>query len=171
MAAASPLPLTPARAALAVTAIGFAAIAGALFIEHVLGVLPCELCLKQRIPYYAGVPLGLIAAWQAARSPRGSLTAGLLLLLAVVFAVGAGMGIYHSGVEFGWWQGPTDCSGDVGKTASLGDFLKSLETAKVVRCDEVAMRILGLSLAAWNAVLCVALTLLALLGARSAARA
>jgi disulfide bond formation protein DsbB len=162
--------ITPARAALAAAVIGFAAIAGALFVEHVLGIRPCELCLKERIPYYAGVPLALMAAWQAARAPRGGLTAGLLLLLALLFAAGAGMGVYHSGVEFGWWPGPTDCTGDVGKAAGLDDFLKSLETTKVVRCDQVALRILGLSLAAWNVVLSVGLTLVALLGARAAAR-
>ena len=157
--------LTPARAALLVAGVAFAAIGGALFIEHVLGVLPCELCLKQRIPYYVGIPVALVAAWLAVRSPRGGVTMTLLAVVAVIFAVGAGMGVYHSGVEFGWWPGPTDCTGPVSKAVGLDTFLKTLETTKVVRCDEGAMRIFGLSLAAWNAVISVGLTLVATAGA------
>lgn len=164
---AAPL-LTPARAALLVAGVGAAAIGGALFIEHVLGVLPCELCLKQRIPYYTGIPVALLAAWWAARSPRGSLTVALLGLVAVIFAIGAGMGIYHTGVEYGFWPGPTDCTGPVSKAVGLDTFLKTLETTKVVRCDEVAMRIFGLSLAAWNAVISVGLTVVAAAGALAA---
>jgi disulfide bond formation protein DsbB len=171
VASTNPAPLlTPARAALGVALVGAGAIGGALFIQYVLGVLPCELCLKQRIPYYTGIPLALLAAWWAARSPRSGLTAALLALVGLVFAIGAGMGIYHTGVEYGWWQGPTDCTGPVGAAVGMNDFLKSLETVKVVRCDEVAMRIFGLSLAAWNAVLALGMTAVAFLGARAAAR-
>jgi disulfide bond formation protein DsbB len=168
--ASTPSPLlTPARAALGVAVVGAAAIGGALFIQYVLGVLPCELCLKQRIPYYAGIPLALLAAWWAARSPRGGVTVALLLVVGLLFAVGAGLGIYHTGVEYGLWQGPTDCTGPVGAAVGMNDFLKSLETVKVVRCDEVAMRIFGLSLAAWNALLALGMAAVALLGARAAA--
>ncbi|MFO1151483.1 MAG: disulfide bond formation protein B [Alsobacter sp.] len=163
--------LTPARAAVGVAVVAVAAILGALFIQYVLGVLPCELCLKQRIPYYTGIPLALAAALLAARSPRGRVTVTLLLLVALVFAAGAVLGIYHTGVEYGAWQGPTDCTGPVGAAVGMNDFLKSLETVKVVRCDEVAMRIFGLSLAAWNALLALGMTALALAGARAAARA
>ncbi len=145
--------VTPARLALAVTAAAAATIGGALVIEHVLGVKPCELCLLQRIPYYAGVPLGLVAAWQAARQPRGAATALVLAGLALLFLVASGMGAYHAGVEWGLWAGPTGCSGAVSRPAAIGDFLRQLETTKVVRCDEVAFRVLGQSLAAWNAVL------------------
>jgi disulfide bond formation protein DsbB len=160
--------ITPARAAFLVAVVGAGAIGGALYIQYVLGVLPCELCLKQRIPYYAGIPLALFAAWWAARSPRSGLTVALMLLVGLLFAVGAGLGVYHTGVEYGLWQGPTDCTGPVGAAVGMNDFLKSLETVKVVRCDEVAMRIFGLSLAAWNAILALGLTGLALLGARAA---
>lgn len=161
---AAPL-LTPVRAALLVAGVGAAAIGGALFIEHVLGVLPCELCLKQRIPYYTGIPVALVAAYLAARSPRSSLVALLLAVVAVIFAIGAGMGVYHSGVEFGWWPGPTDCTGPVSKAVGLDTFLKNLETTKVVRCDEVAMRIFGLSLAVWNAIVALGITVVAAAGA------
>ena len=158
----------PAMAASLVAAVALATILGALFIEHVLGVKPCELCLKQRIPYYAGVPLAVVVAVAASRARTGLRPAVGLCLLALVFAVGAVMGGYHSGVEWGLWAGPSDCTGTIAKPAAMSDFLKQLDTVKVVRCDEVAMRIFGLSLAAWNAVIAAGLAALALAGAARA---
>lgn len=162
--------LTPARAALAALVLAVLAIGSALFIQYGLGVLPCELCLKQRIPYYVGIPVTLLAAVAAARAPRSAPAVLLLLAVAVIFAVAAALGLYHSGVEWGWWQGPTDCTGPVGQAVGLDTFLKNLETTKVVRCDEVAMRLLGLSLATWNLIAASAISLLALAGALAGRR-
>jgi disulfide bond formation protein DsbB len=159
-----------ARLALLVAVVAAGALAGAWFIQIVLGVLPCKLCLDQRIPYYVGVPLAVLAAWQAARQPNGLITAGLMLALGSVFAVGAGMGLYHAGIEWGLWRGPADCSGPVSAALPIGEFLKRLETTKVIRCDEVALRIAGLSLAAWNLIVSAGLALLAFVGARRAFR-
>ena len=82
--------LTPARLTAAVALGGAATIGGALFIEHALGVKPCELCLVQRIPYYAGVPLAAVAAWAAARRPRHLLTTALVASAALEAPSGAG---------------------------------------------------------------------------------
>lgn len=157
--------VTPTRILLALTLAALATILGALFIEHVLGVKPCELCLKQRIPYYSGIPLALVAFALASRRPHARSTTLLMVLVGLVFLVGAVMGGYHSGVEWGLWAGPADCTGAIEKPAAMGDFLKQLQTVKVVRCDEVAMRILGLSLAAWNMIIAAGLAGLAFLGA------
>ena len=160
--------LTPARAAAVVAALAAATVGGALFIEHGLGVKPCDLCLQQRIPYYVGTVLAAGAAVIAARRPRGTAPALALSLVALLFAAGSIGGAYHAGVEWGLWAGPTGCTGGISRPAAMGDFLRQLETVKVVRCDEVAMRILGLSLAAWNAVIALGLALLAAAGARAA---
>jgi disulfide bond formation protein DsbB len=160
--------VTPATVALAVAAAAAATIGGALFIEHGLGVKPCELCLQQRIPYYAGVPLALLAAWWAARRPTGAVTGLLLALLGLLFLAGAGIGAYHAGVEWGWWPGPTGCTGPITRPAAMGDFLRQLATTKVVRCDEVAFRVFGFSLAAWNAVLALGFAGTSAYGARLA---
>ena len=128
-----------------------ATIGGAWFIEIVLGVKPCPLCLEQRIPYYAGIPVALAAALAAKPYPKLALV--FLALTAIIFLIGAGMGAYHTGVEEGLWKGPADCTGPIPQAAAMGDFLKSLDTVRVIRCDEVAMRIFGLSLAAWNALI------------------
>ena len=148
------------RSAAVMIALGALAIlSGAWFIELVLGVKPCPLCLEQRIPYYVGIPVAIAAAWAAPNHPR--LGRVLLTLTALIFLIAAGMAAYHAGVEWGFWQGPADCSGPIPTAATMGDFLKSLDHVRVIRCDEVAMRILGLSLAAWNMILASGMALYA----------
>ena len=161
--------LTPLRAALLVLAIAFATIAGALIFEY-FGYAPCDLCLKQRWAYYAGVPLAALAAVVAAYGPAPA-RAPLLILLALVFAGSAVFGIYHAGVEWGFWPGPAGCSSaGMPRAATMDDFMKQLQTTRVVRCDEVALRIFGLSLAGWNAVISAGVSALAVLGSRAHAR-
>jgi disulfide bond formation protein DsbB len=160
----------PRAAALLLALAATATVGGALFIEHVMGVKPCDLCLTQRIPYYAGVPLALAVAWLGGAASRRRLAIAGLLLLGVLFAAGAGLGAYHAGVEWGWWPGPSGCTGAIERPAGMGDFLRQLETVRVVRCDEVALRILGLSLAAWNAVISAAMAVFAVACAVAAGR-
>ena len=158
--------VTPLQAALGVLIIAFATIAGAWVFEWA-GYLPGELCLMQRWAYYAGVPLAALVAIIAARGSRGIAGAGLALL-GLLFIGSMVFGVYHAGVEWGFWPGPTGCTGALTRADSMADFLKQLETTKVVRCDAVAIRILGLSLAGWNAVISAAMAALAFLGARKA---
>jgi disulfide bond formation protein DsbB len=158
--------VTPLQAALGVLILAFATIASAWIFEWA-GYLPCELCLMQRWAYYAGVPLAALVALVAARGPHSLAGAGLALL-GLVFIGSMVFGVYHAGVEWGFWPGPTGCTGALTRADSMADFLKQLETTKVVRCDAVAIRILGLSLAGWNAVMSAAVAALALLGARKA---
>src|SRR5262249_7272616 len=106
-------PNPAATAALAVAAVGIAVILGAYFFQYVIGLAPCPLCLEQRIPYYVGIPLALVVAFAAAReAPRPVVTGGLALL-AITMLIGAGLAVYHSGVEWKIWAGPQDCSGEI----------------------------------------------------------
>ena len=130
-----------------------------------LGVKPCHLCLIGRIPHYIGIPVAALALIANRESVSPRIGRVLLALLAIVFLVGTGIAAYHSGVEFGIFTGPTDCTGTIEKAADIQDFLKQLQTVKVIRCDEVAMRILGLSLASWNAVISLGLAVVAGMGA------
>ena len=89
-------------------------IGSALAFEHIGGYIPCKLCLQQRIPWYAGIPVMLVAtliAWKGG-SPR--MIRGLLLFSALIMAVSLYLGVNHSGVEWGWWLGPGDCGAVAG---------------------------------------------------------
>ena len=151
--------ITPFRAALTILVIAFATIAGAWIFEWA-GYLPCDLCLKQRWAYYVGVPIGL-ACLIATRTGPPAFSNAMFGLLMVTFAASAIFGAYHAGVEWGLWQGPVGCTGAPQSAATMNDFMKLLQTSKVVRCDEVAIRIFGLSLAGWNAIISAGLSALA----------
>jgi disulfide bond formation protein DsbB len=153
----------PALAAVgAILALALATIAGA-FVFQALGYAPCDLCFKQRIPYYVGIPIAALALGLAAGGFRGLLPAALIVL-ALIFVGSAILGVYHAGVEWGFWRGPADCTGTFAKNESMADFLQQLQTVKVVRCDVVAIRILGLSLAGWNVVVSALLVGIAVTG-------
>jgi disulfide bond formation protein DsbB len=157
-------------AALAITLVAAATLAGAWFFQLVLDIRPCPLCLEQRYAYYLALPLGALTALLAARhAPRQLLMAGFVILLAAALG-NAYLGGYHAGVEWKFWQGPTDCSGPILDLGSAGNLLQRLDTVKVVRCDEVQWRFLGLSLAGYNVLISLLMAALALWGFVAAAK-
>ncbi len=156
---------SPFGIALMILAIAVASIAGA-FLFEALGYAPCELCLKERIPYYAAVPVAGLAVLFSTRGPR-ILFRAAFVALALTFAASAVFGAYHAGVEWGFWPGPMECSGPLDRARSVEDFLRQLQSVKVARCDAPALRILGLSLAAWNALISAGLAALAVIGLRA----
>lgn len=158
-------------AALAIAVVAAATLAGAWFFQLVLDIRPCPLCLEQRYAYYLAVPLAFVVAFAAIRrAPRPLLLAGFAVLLLATLA-NAWLGGYHAGVEWKFWPGPTDCTGPVVDLGSAGTLLQRLDTVKVIRCDEVQWRFLGLSLAGYNVLISLLMALLALWGIVAAKRA
>jgi disulfide bond formation protein DsbB len=154
--------LEPRVAAALVLAAAVATIGGAYVFEYALGYVPCPLCLMQRKPYYVAMAIALAAALV----PSRTLARGGLAALALVLVVSAGLGVYHAGVEWGLWLGPSDCAGSPAPAAgSVTDFMQSLQKTRVVSCTEAAWRFLGLSLAGWNVVISLALAAFAALAA------
>jgi disulfide bond formation protein DsbB len=150
-------------AASAVFAGSAATILGAWYFQYVLKYAPCPLCLEQRVPYYIVIPLSLLLAIAAiVREPRVVIVVGFLAIVAAML-VSAGLGTYHAGVEWGFWPGPTACSGPITNFSGKA-LLNQLSTMRVVRCDEAAWRLLGLSLAGYNALISLALATIAALG-------
>jgi disulfide bond formation protein DsbB len=132
-------------------------VGAALVLQYGYGYVPCKLCLTERLPYYAAVPLGLIALFAPERLARLALGLAALGLL-----YGAGIGIYHAGAEWGFWPGPADCGGGAGSApAAVSDFLQSLDQVRVVDCSTAALRVLGISLAGWSALISFILASLA----------
>ncbi len=158
-------------ASLLILLVAAATIAGAWFIQLVEDIQPCPLCLEQRYAYYTLIPLSALIAISAVRgSPRGVLLLGLVLLALAALA-NAALGTYHAGVEWGFWKGPTDCTGPVGNLGSAGSLLERLDTVKVVRCDEVQWRFLGISLAGYNVLISLSMAAIAAWGIGRSARA
>ena len=145
--------------ALAILLCASATIAGAWSLEA-LGYLPCELCLLGRKPYYLGVGVAALCVALSARG-RDDLARNGLPLLALIFLAGAAIAAYHAGVEWKLWPGPSECAGAMTAPASQADFLARLKRVRPIRCDEPALLLLGFSLAAWSALICLAFSGLA----------
>jgi disulfide bond formation protein DsbB len=138
-----------------------ALLGGALFSQYVGGLYPCEMCYWQRWPHGAAILLAMIAMISPPNAARTRLT---VLLAAFLIAVSGAIGVFHAGVEYGWWEGLTRCTA-VGAT-SLQDILN----VPLVRCDQAQWAWLGISLAGWNAILSLGgAALIALLATRKTA--
>lgn len=158
-------------AALAIAAIAALTLAGAWFFQLVLDIRPCPLCLEQRYAYYLAVPLGVLVAWAAAKHAPRAVTIAGLAILALAALYNAGLGGYHAGVEWGFWQGPTECTGPVLDLGKAGSLFDNLDKVKVIRCDEVQWRFLGLSLAGYNVLISLLIAVLAIWGIARSRRA
>lgn len=156
--------IRPAFTAVIFAALCAATILGAYFFQYVLKLQPCPLCLEQRIPYYIAIPLALVIAWGAAQGAPRTLVRLGFVLLAITMLVGGGIAVYHAGIEWKFWPGPAECSGPL-TSLGTGGLLQQLETTTVVRCDEAAWRLFGLSLAGYNVLISAALAALALVAA------
>lgn len=139
-----------------------ALLAGAFAFQYLGGLAPCHLCLWQRWPHAAAVVIGLVALVLPGRV--------LPLLGGAAALTTAGIGLYHTGIERLWWQGPTTCTSGPIAGLSSEDLLNQILAAPIVRCDEVAWSMAGLSMASWNAVLSLVLALVWVAAATRAAR-
>jgi disulfide bond formation protein DsbB len=158
------LPTSQGARALLIAAASIAILV-AVWIFQWSGYAPCELCLTQRYAFYAAAPLALLTALLAGSSAHGLARAGFALL-AVILAANAALAAYHTGVEYHWWAGPTACTGGLTGSLDVNELAKTLDSVKVVRCDEVQLRIAELSLAGWNVVASAVLAAYAAVAAR-----
>ena len=146
-----------------------ATVGGALGFEHIGGYIPCALCLLQRDPYYYGIPLGLLAVLAAFLKLPAWITRTLLVLVGLLMLVGAGIGVYHAGAEWHFWEGPSTCATTAqGISSDVGDLLGDLDAKHAPSCTEAALRVLGLSFAGWNVIASLILAAIALRGAAKA---
>jgi disulfide bond formation protein DsbB len=146
-----PVLAKPPRLVMTASAVVFliatATITAALAFEHFGGYAPCALCLEERYAYYFAVPASALA-FVLAQGEGTRVARILLLLIALAFVANAIAGVYHSGIEWKWWPGPSTCSGGFELEWGEGGIVDT----PIIRCDEAAWRFLGLSFAGWNAV-------------------
>ena len=143
-----------------IATLGSAALLGGAFaFQYIGGLAPCQLCLWQRWPHAAAILIGIIAL---ATGWRGLAWLGALAALAT-----AGIGIFHVGVEQHWWEGLATCTAGSISGISASDLLNpTVDVAPVVRCDEIAWQMLGVSMAGWNALVSLALAVVWVKAAR-----
>lgn len=135
-----------------------ALILGAAFAFQLIGGLqPCELCIWQRYPYAAVIGLSGVGIGLARAGVERRLLALLLALCAVTLLSGAGIAAFHVGVEQKWWEGTSACVGNLSATPTIEDLREKLLAAPVVRCDEPAWSLFGVSMAGYNMFLSLAL--------------
>ncbi|MDB2407062.1 disulfide bond formation protein B [Jannaschia sp.] len=147
------------QAYIAAATVGHLGLLGGAFLFQAAGYAPCAMCLWQRWPHAAAILLGIVAL--AGIAPRGMAVLGGLAALTT-----AGIGAFHAGVEQGWWEGPSSCTGGGDLSGFSGADLLSTQIADtVVMCDEIAWQF-GLSMAGWNAVFSLGLAVIWGLAAR-----
>lgn len=151
------LPLARALALI----VPLALLGGAYASQYIGGLHPCEMCWWQRYPHMAAIPLALIAYATKGRPCVSALFTGLAGL---AIGISGGIGLFHAGVEYGWWQGLTACSTSPAGGSSA-DILNQIMATPITRCDVAPWSLLGISLAGYNGLLSggVALAILALL--------
>lgn len=122
---------------------------GALLSQYVGGLWPCEMCWWQRYPHGFAIVLAGAAFLFTAESRNARL---LVALAALAVAVSGAIGVYHAGVEAHIFKGLTSCSA-MSAGRSTDELLKQIMKVPLIQCDQVQWRFLGLSLAAWNAII------------------
>ncbi|HTS42208.1 MAG TPA: disulfide bond formation protein B [Xanthobacteraceae bacterium] len=158
-------PREPTMTAAVIIAIGGAAtLLGAWFFQYAVGLWPCPLCLEQRVVYYFAIPLATMVMLGVSYGATPKVLTLALFAIAVGMLWNAGLGVYHSGIEWKLWVGPPECSG-TGTFGSIQDLQNRLRNTSILRCDEAQWRFLGLSLAGYNALISFGLAVVAMWGA------
>jgi disulfide bond formation protein DsbB len=150
--------LSATQIALLLGAVSAALILGALAFQYIGFYPPCEMCMWQRYPHFAAIIAGLGGGLL--------LTFGLLpqnlarpvaLLTILLVAITGLIGVYHAGVEWHFWAGPSTCTGSAFQLGGKLDL-----DAHVVSCDHAAWRLFGISMAGYNAVISLGAALIGL---------
>ncbi len=126
------------------------AIVSALVIQKI-GYEPCVLCLRQRIPYYVGIPILVAAFGLALAGARFEVwSRGMMALAKLCFFISIVLAAHHVGVEQGWWEGPTSCVTRSFDMSSLDAFSTQISATPMVSCNTPSFTLMGFSLAWWN---------------------
>ena len=150
----------PSVAVVMIALLGAMMLMTAYGFEYIGGLLPCRMCYWQRIPHAVVIALPVLLMIFGRRY------AGLFAFGAgCIMLISAGLGFWHSGVEWGFLPGPTGCSGNIDFSGDVSAVLDGLLSAKTIRCDEVPWSFLGLSMAGWNLVISALMALYALISA------
>ena len=114
-------------------------------LEHLSGLVPCEMCLWQRWPLFLVVFFSILSILVFKKYSN------LFILFAgSSFLISSFLGIWHSGYEMGYLPGPTSCSNN---NISLQSNFEEILNQSMVSCQDILWSFLGISLAGWNAII------------------
>jgi len=126
----------------------------AYFIQYILGHKPCNLCLVERIPYFASVVLITLMLL----IDRFQKIIIIFILLFLIF--GSVVSFYHVGIEQGFFNESFVCNlENSGSNISKDQLLQQLENAPI-SCKDVTFKFIGLSLATINTVISLILSVI-----------
>jgi disulfide bond formation protein DsbB len=109
------------------------------------------MCHWQRWPHYTALALAILA-FLLRNTPASR---ALTILAGIAIIVSGAIGVFHAGVEYGWWEGLTRCSAGASGGSSQ-DILAEIMATPMIRCDAVQWSLFGISLAGWNAIFSLA---------------
>jgi disulfide bond formation protein DsbB len=134
--------------------INFLVISSALFIEYILKVKPCALCIYERYPYY------LILIFCALFFLKNSWKNQLIILIIITSVVSFFLAGYHVGIEYGLINELSSCKTEFNNNISKDILLKELQSKLAPSCKEAGFKLFGLSLASINMIMSLILTIL-----------
>ena len=120
-------------------------IISALVAEYVFNLQPCELCLKQRHPYYFLILICLLLIFF---QNNYKLLSYVSIQIAAIY--GLFYAIWHVGVENNLLKGPAGCSSGLELSKDTGDLKAQILSQQVISCNDVVWSLFGLSAASIN---------------------
>ena len=158
------------RCLIGLAALGSAAVLIAALIFQYFGVAPCHLCIWQRWPHLFAAILGAaLFALPGNKLASGAIRRLAPLAGAALMLWNTGLAIYHSGVERHIFAGPDSCTSNGVADIAAGDLLAQIRNAPLIRCDEIAWQMFGITMPNLNVIasaLFAALWIMAYLRAR-----
>ena len=127
--------------------VSMSALALSLIAQYVYHLEPCILCLYQRIPF---IITGFLAVLTLRLKGTSMLTPLIIILCGLVYVVGAGIAVYHLGVEQNWWL--SECSDTMSETLNLQDLRASLMQKADKSCSDVDWTLFGISITTYNVI-------------------
>jgi len=127
--------------------------------ERLAYMAPCPLCYRQREVYWAIVAISVTALilWRIRPNRRFVMTFNVMLGL--VFLTGAVVAAYHAGVEWKLWPAPSGCAAEAIDIGSI-DLSNLNQRQATASCTDAPWVMLGLSMAGWNALVSLALSVI-----------
>ena len=153
------------KASAVIVFISFVTLITVLASQYIFGLEPCHLCIYQRIPYVFIIAFGLVA-YGAARQDK-KISRFFLFMVGLTFLGGMAIAIFHTGVEQEWWPGMSECGSNTNDTGlTIEELREKVLNAPLVRCNEIAWSLFGISMAGYNAILSFIMALFSFAAAR-----